>query len=100
MIEFNYAAVDRVTFTLSIHSGSFVVDDVLLDAAEPKQVVDAGHVRAETLGHSFFVPHPLPPAPSAIPNTVGDLLVDQDQSSGGGAVVSSVSADFESAMTA
>jgi hypothetical protein len=57
-------------------------------------MVNLGTVVASSIGHEFFsrYPHGLPPFS---PSTVYDFLVDQSQTSGGGAVLPSVQVDFD-----
>ncbi len=59
-------------------------------AFRARAAVDVGPVQPSTVGHRFFKFGPL-----GIPNTVADFLVDQDQSSGGGGVTTSFSANFD-----
>jgi hypothetical protein len=58
--------------------------------------VDVGTVQTTTIGHAFFNPNLLPdPFPPIMPSSVVNYLVDQDQSSGGGGVLPSVSVNWD-----
>src|ERR1044072_3516909 len=55
-----------------------------------RAAVDVGQVQTSTIGHRFIKFGPV-----GIRNIVADFLVDQDQSSGGGGVTTSFSANFD-----
>ena len=63
---------------------------VLQLAFRARAAVDIGQVQSSTIGHHFSKFGPL-----GRPNIVSDFLVDQDQSSGGGGVTKSFSANFD-----
>lgn len=60
---------------------------ILQSTTSTRAAVDVGQVQTSTIGHSFFS--------LAGNHTVSDHLVDQDQSSGGGGVLQSFSANFD-----
>src|SRR5258708_28860374 len=58
--------------------------------------VEIGTVQSSTIGHAFLNPNfLLPPGSPPRPSSVVDYLVDQDQSSGGGGVLPSVSVNWD-----
>ncbi len=70
-------------FTLQLSSSTFAA-------------VEIGTVQASTIGHAFLNPNLLlPPGSPPRPSSVVDYLVDQDQSSGGGGVLPSVSVNWD-----
>jgi hypothetical protein len=56
--------------------------------------VDLGDVQVSSIGHSFFSPNHVP-FPPTMPRSVVDFLIDQDQSSGGGALLLAVSVNWD-----
>ena len=97
LIDFRYWGVDHVKFIPSPAS-VFVMDDLTL-APSTRGGVDAGvnvgQVQIASIGHRFSTGLTRPGLPS-MPNVVSDFLVDQDQDSGGGGLLPSVSANFDS----
>src|SRR5206468_1223078 len=83
-------------FTASPAS-QFVMDNLtvtLSDRVPPRSAVDVGHIEVSTVGHSFFNPNGPVPEPQ-MSRVVSDFLIDQDQSSGGGALLAPVSVNWD-----
>jgi hypothetical protein len=104
LVNFNYAGVTQVTF-IGSDGSPFVMDNLTVSSPSftnspspspsptnaPSQV-NLGKVQVSKIGHYFFTrPFPLP----GMAKQVSDYLVDQRQVSGGGAVLPSVTADFD-----
>ena len=75
---------------INIASQSFSV----IQSSTPSPAVIIGTVETSTLGHSFVTFGP-PPGPGPRTSLVSDFLVDQNQSSGGGGVLPSVSVNWD-----
>jgi hypothetical protein len=88
LVTFNYAGVTEVTF-IGEDGSPFVMDNLLVSSptfTNGTSPVDLGQVQVSTIGH---VP------PIFTPNIVTDYLVDESQEAGGGAILPTVSADFD-----
>src|SRR5213082_82997 len=68
----------------------FIMFCALQLAFRARAAVDVGPVQTSTIGHRF-----IKSSPAGISNTVADFLVDQDESSDGGGVTQSFSANFD-----
>jgi hypothetical protein len=107
-VTFNYFGVTDVAF-IPEPMTQFVMDNLTVSGNNLQQLpppsasspptnansmVNLGTVVASSIGHEFFswsLPGILPP----IPPTVDDFLVDQTQTTGGGAVLPSVQVNFD-----
>jgi hypothetical protein len=81
---------------LTVAGQSFAISQAGDPFAEGRAPVDVGHVEVPALGHSFLDPNRPRPLPGLqLPRSVIDHLVDQEQSSGGGGVLSSLSVNWD-----
>jgi hypothetical protein len=88
--------------TASARSGFIIIAGqafaVSQSAGEPPPPVDAGHVQVSAIGHTFLNPNrSLSPGPQ-MPCSVYDLLIDQNQNSGGGGALQSLSVNWDTNM--
>ncbi|HEY0550670.1 MAG TPA: hypothetical protein VGF13_13780, partial [Verrucomicrobiae bacterium] len=88
----NARAVGR-SGTLNIGGQSFAISQNAGVVPTNFTPVDLGTVEVSTIGHTIFSAPGFPGIPSSF--TVADFLIDQNQSSGGGAVLPAVSANWD-----
>jgi hypothetical protein len=108
LVTFNFLGVTRVSF-IPEPMTQFVMDNLTVSgnnlpqlpppsagspATNANAMVNLGTVVAPAIGHEFSSWN-LPGIPPPIPATVYDFLVDQSQTSGGGAVLPSVQVNFD-----